>query len=204
MILTKEFQRYIKIVNNPIFSIPFFERLGWNKDDANREAEIVYDFLKQFSFTSKDFFLNVQSTLNEEELKKGEVKRFYLKQSNNEFDYRIQGTVASNSLSVTVRNRKIPFWSFFEKKLRNSFLYYFLFDIDFFIFDKKDDLLILGNSICSVLNINKVYLKHAPITEDNESAYQSEINDAVKERLNKTKQVIESIKEELNPKEISY
>lgn len=197
MILTKEFKQYIKFINNPIFSLPFFERLGWKKEDANKEADIIYDLMKLFTFTSKDCSLNIKSSLNEKEIKEGEIKRFSLKMTNNKFQYLFQGNTESSHLSISVDSRNIPFWEFFEKTLRNSFLYYFLFKIDLFVSEKDGDMLVLGNSVCSVLGINKVYRQHAPITENNEDVYQKEINNVVKKQLLKTKTLVESIKKDL-------
>jgi len=145
MFINKHFKNFIKITR---FKSNLYRRLmGVEHSVKMAEDKVILGFIEQFSFTEKDKEIANKLSLKDNE--DGKFKTFIFEKSKDKFNYLMQGETESCSLLITIENKDIKHWSFFEKSLKNTPFYYLLFKMNFHLHDNTSDnnFIIYGLSI---------------------------------------------------------
>lgn len=184
MIVTKHFKRYLRWKRFRRGSYQFRKLMGLDSNMLKKEEMIVNQLFQSLSYTKRDKSIAERLVINltDEEINLGKTyPKFILEESKNHYKYFMQGSTENIRVHIKIENRKIPHWGKLENILKNSALYYFLFDISFVITDKRtdDSFIIFGTEIGTWSDFAQIFIHE----RDNEKIMKEKTNKMFRDNL---------------------
>lgn len=164
MIVSKSFKTYLRVKRLQRGSYQFRKLMGINSEMLKKEESLINQLFQSLSFTRRDHAIaeKLDIKLSERELEEGiEYPKFRYENTYNKYDYFMQGNTENTSILFKVTNKNIPCWSFLERIFKNTFIYYFLFDISFFLSNKDidDGYIIFGTEVGTWTDLAKIFVE---------------------------------------------
>lgn len=162
MIVNKHFKTYLRLKRFFRPSYMFRKCMGVTKELLDKEERIINQLFFSLSYTKRDKGLaeRLSLELSEKEIAEGKnYPKFILEKSKNHYKYFVQGNTDNINLYVNIENKKLPCWSMFEKCLRATPFYYFLFNISYTLTDKREEknFVVFGTEIDYMIEFMKIY-----------------------------------------------